>query len=87
MNIQIKPARVDGEEFLTVSQMAVITNRSAQTIYTLVKKGNVIRKMKSKKIIDRVLIPITEVEEFPFTNTGRNCQDEPYYYTKKGVIE
>ena len=87
MKVEIKPTIIDKKEYVTVSQMALLTHRSDQTIYSLIKKGNAIRKMESMRIIDRLLIPLSELEDFPFTYTGRNCQQEPYHYNKQGEIQ
>jgi len=66
--------------------MAAIINRSTQTVYALVSKGNIIRKMKSIKIADRVLIPVSELTQFPFTSCGMNNKETVYYYNSEGRI-
>ena len=86
MQKNIDVTEIQGTEYVTVSQMASLTNRSDQTIYALIKRGNKIRKMKSIKIVDRVLIPLSEYREYPFTYAGRNCQDIPYHYNEDGTI-
>lgn len=84
--VAIKELSVGGKKYFTVSQMAAIINRSTQTVYALVSKGNIIRKMKSIKIADRVLIPVSELTQFPFTSCGMNNKETVYYYNSEGRI-
>ncbi len=81
--IDLSPIDLKGE-FYTVRQFAFLTNRSPQTIYNLIKTGNSVRKLKSEKIELFSLIPMSELTEFPFTNTGRNAKISIYHYTKEG---
>ena len=67
ITLKIEPIKVGKFDYFTVSQMAALTNRSDQTIYNLILQGNAVRKMDSIKIAGRTLIPISELEEFPFT--------------------
>lgn len=85
MMIKIEPIELHGS-FYTVKQFATMTNRSPQTIYNLLKKGNSIRAMKHTKIENFVLIPRSELTEFPFTNTGRNARFSIYHYAEDGTI-
>jgi len=71
---------------MTVNQMASITNKSAQTIYSLIRKGNSVRKMESRKIADRLLIPLSELTEFPFTGCGTASATHVYHYNNEGRI-
>ncbi|MEJ2248069.1 MAG: hypothetical protein P8Y70_00230 [Candidatus Lokiarchaeota archaeon] len=84
--IEIKPIELNGILYISVKDMATITNRTDQTIYSLINNGNCIRKMKSRKIGSQVFIPYTEVVEFPFTSAGRNASDNVYHYTYEGEI-
>jgi len=86
MNITIEPIVIGKKKYFTIQQMASIINKSDQLIYSLTKKGNAIRRMKSMKIVDRVLIPCTELTEFPFTYAGAKPQDNIYYYNEEGKI-
>ena len=86
ISVQIKPIDIGGKKYFTVNQMGALTNKSNQTIYTLVNKGNAIRKMKSIRIADRVLIPINELTEFPFTWAGSHPKDNIYHYNENGII-
>lgn len=81
--IDLTPIDLKGE-FYTVRQFAFLTNRSPQTIYNLIKTGNSVRKLVSRKIELFSLIPISELTHFPFTNTGRNAQVSVYHYTEDG---
>jgi len=86
MKHNIVATMINDKEYVTVNQMAAITNRSGQTVYNLVKRGNSIRKMKSIKIGMSLLIPLSELEEFPFTLPGKNQHTKPYFYNKQGMI-
>ena len=86
ISVKIKPLKIGGKNYFTVNQMGALTNKSNQTIYTLINSGNAIRKMKSMKIADRVLIPIKELVEFPFTWAGSHPRDNIYHYTENGII-
>ena len=86
MQIDIKKIPINDIDYITVNNMARITNKSDQTIYTLVHKGNSIRKMKSIKISEKVLIPYTEVVDFPFTVAGKNARENIYHYNYEGKI-
>jgi len=86
MTLTIKPILIGKEKYFTVHQMAAIINKSEQLVYSLTKKGNAIRRMKSIKLVDRVLIPCIELTEFPFTYAGAKPQDNIYHYNKEGKI-
>ena len=73
-------------KYMTVNQMASITNKSSQTIYNLIRRGNSVRKMESIQVAGRLLIPINELTEFPFTGCGMNSAAHVYHYDKKGSI-
>lgn len=86
MNVNINPIMVGEVEYFTIGQMASMTNKSEQTIYGLIKKGNSIRKMRSIRITNRVLIPIAELMEFPFTYAGPNAKENIYHYNLAGKV-
>jgi len=86
ISVKIRPLEIGGKNYFTVNQMGALTNKSNQTIYTLINSGNAIRKMKSIKIADRVLIPIEELVEFPFTYAGARPKDNVYHYNENGII-
>ncbi len=86
ISVQIKPLNIGGKEYFTVNQMGALTNKSNQTIYTLLNGGNAIRRMKSIKIVDRVFIPVEELVEFPFTYAGAHPKNNIYHYDKNGII-
>ena len=85
LTVEIKPIVLDGVSYVTVTQMAVMTNRSDQSIYSLVLEGNSIRKMKVYRIAGRTLIPLSELTDFPFTFAGPHSSDNPYHYDKNGI--
>lgn len=64
---------IEGQEYLGVGQIADLTNRTVETIYALISRGNRIRKMKSILFFSRRLVPVEELFEFPFVICGRPC--------------
>ena len=86
MQVTISPITISGVKYISVREMAILTNKSDQTIYNLISKGNTIRKMKSTKVGATVMIPYIEVIEFPFTNVGKNAKDNIYHYNYNGQI-
>ncbi len=86
MEVTINPILIGSNKYYTVGQMAAITNRSEQTIYSLMKNGNAVRKMKNRRIGRTVLIPIEELTNFPFTYAGSNAAENVYHYDKNGII-
>ena len=86
MVISIEPTVVGGKNYFSIQQMASITNKSDQTIYGLISRGNAIRKMEHIKILDRILIPCSELTQFPFTYAGSNPKENTYHYDVKGKI-
>lgn len=86
VNITISPINIGSIKYYTVGQMGALTNRSEQTIYSLIKTGNSIRRMKSIKIGRTVLIPIEEYIEFPFTYAGTSANGLHYHYKLDGSI-
>jgi len=86
ITLRIEPIRIGKLDYLTVSQMAALTNKSDQTIYNLILQGNAVRKMKAIKIAGRTLIPYAELQNFPFTFAGPNAKDNVYHYNEKGEV-
>tara|TARA_R100001530_G_scaffold47110_2_gene35397 strand:+ start:489 stop:761 length:273 start_codon:yes stop_codon:yes gene_type:complete len=84
MEYKIKPININGAKFWTVNQFAFLTNRSDQSVYSLISKGNTIRKLKSFKFANRVLIPYKELTDFPFTPIGAGAKEKPYHYNEQG---
>ena len=77
--------KVDGELYFTIGAFALLTNRSAQTVRRYLKNGNRIRKLKMIRVVDRPLIPVAELTEYPFTVSGRNST-EIYHYDTSGKV-
>ena len=86
IEITVQTIKLENKEYLTVNQMAAITNKSTQTIYALIKKGNSVRRMKSLQVAGRLLIPVEELTKFPFTSCGINSASHVYYYDKHGKV-
>jgi len=61
---------VDGVEYYKVSTFAKLTKRSEQSVRLLVNSGNRLRKLKHIKIARSLLIPATELTDYPFCLVG-----------------
>ena len=82
---KITPLSINGEQYLTPLMFAHLVGVAENTIYRLINKGNVFRKMRANKdYFGRPLIPIVELTEFPFTKAGRYPQHDVYHYTFEG---
>lgn len=86
MQLKIKPININGKAFWTVNQFAFLTNRSDQSVYALINKGNTIRRLQAIKVANRILIPAEELEEFPFTPIGAGAKEKPYHYNEEGEM-
>ncbi len=84
-NEPLSPVQINGEDFYTVKQFAVLTNRSEQSVRYLIIKGNRIRKLLIKKLAEKPFIFAHELTDFPFTVAGKSI--DVYHYTKDGKIE
>ncbi len=87
LKIKIKLTHINGVDFISIKQMSRILNKSDQTIYNLIRKGNAVRKMKHIKIGGSIFIPYIEIEEFPFTYSGKNVPCSVYHYNYDGTIK
>ncbi len=82
--IHTEAIKIEDEYYYTVKQFAVLTNRTEQSVRTLILKGNKLRKLKCIKFAGKPFIPAAEFTAFPFTVAGRN--QTPYYYNLKGEV-
>lgn len=57
------------EEHITVGDFAKATGRFPNQIYDLINKGNKFRKLKVEKIKGQLMVPKSEIKEFPFNET------------------
>lgn len=77
--------KINGVDCYTIKQFAQLTNKTSATIYTLIKKGNKIRKLKSVRVDKyHVFVPISELTDFPFTCPGPNRDNSEYHYDEEG---
>ena len=76
--------KINSTEYYSVTDFARLTNKSEQTIRRYIIKGNKIRTLDAIKIRQSILIPITELTEFPFTVCGRS--NEVYHYNNDGQV-
>lgn len=79
-----EPTEINGHMYYQVKQFAMLTNRTTQSIYKLVKSGNAIRKLKAVYIGEKPYIPVEEVTDFPFISPGPFSEDNVYHYTLTG---
>ena len=64
--------RVGGKPYYTLKRFAELTKRSEQAIRLLIIKGNRLATLGSVKIGRSILIPCSELTEFPFCCSGRS---------------
>ena len=58
---------------------------SVQSLRYLIKEGNVVRKMKAIRDRGRILIPVKELQGFPFVRRGSALGSrEIYHYDSEG---
>lgn len=69
---------IEGEKLVTPTTFAYYVNKSPTAIYHLVKNGNRYRKMRSRKIGKHLWIYLSEITEYPFTESGVN--GKKYHY-------
>lgn len=65
-NLDLTPIACDGCYYYTVAQFAALVGLTRARVYSLVKKGNSIRKLHGINIGGKPLIDIRELNEFPF---------------------
>lgn len=76
--------KINNMDYYSVKDFADLTNKSEQTIRRYIIKGNKMRILNSIKINTSILIPISELTEYPFTICGRSR--EIYHYDNSGKI-
>ena len=58
MSVEVKPTNIDGTEFYTVQEFAVVVGKGVSQIYGFIKNG----LLKSEEKFNKTFIPATEVE-------------------------
>lgn len=86
MNIRIEPEVLNGKLYYTVRKFAQLTNKSEKAIYSLISKGNAIRKLKADMVLGHPMIPAEEFTAYVFTGPGRYPLKDLYKYTKEGLV-
>lgn len=76
---------INGVRYFTVKHFALATNRSEPNVRFLMAYGNRIRKIKVVYMMNKPMIPYSELTEFPFTLAGRNSSGV-YHYTEEGTM-
>jgi hypothetical protein len=74
-----EPFMYEGKKYYDIKTFAYIADKTTQTIYRLKDKGNVIRKLKSRVINGKPMIPAEEVHEFPFCDPGVDGYKKVHY--------
>jgi len=85
MSVLDKAELINDEYYFTINDFAAVVRKSAQNIRYLIAKGNRIRKLKTVYIVQRPMIPLSELTEFPFTMPGRKSK-EVYFYDEEGQV-
>jgi hypothetical protein len=80
------PTEINGTKYFRVKEFAALTNRTTQSVYSLVKKGNAKRKLLCTWIGDIPYIPASELTDFPFIKPGPYSENNVYHYTKEGEL-
>lgn len=79
--------KINGKEYLTVKDFALVVNRSISTIRQLLSAGNRIRRIKCEHVAGKPFIPFSEVTGFPFTISGRDFSTAfCYVYGADGMM-
>lgn len=73
----------NGERYFSVKHFAWATRRSEINVRHLIRDGNKFAKLKTVRIVGRIMIPYSELLKFPFTLSGRN-NTEVYHYDEAG---
>lgn len=77
--------QINGKSYYTVKQFADITNRTEQTIRKYITYGNKIRRLKALKVGHTLLVPTSELTDYPFTICGNN-NDSVYHFNELGKV-
>ena len=89
----VQSVNLDGVDYFTDLQIAALTGKSVRHVKDCHKKGNKIRKLKSRKINRAIFIPVTELFDFPFMIAGHKRQDPmgmgwiQRYYLEDGELK
>lgn len=60
--VEITPTKLNGKEYYTVTQFAVLMGCSPQNIYHAIKKGKGDNALSSITMLNQLLIPATELD-------------------------
>ena len=80
------PININGVMCYHVKQFAALTNRTTQSVYGLIRKGNSIRKLRVIYIERKPYVEAKELVEFPFTPSGPLSEKNIYHYNNQGDI-
>lgn len=82
----IQSISIDGVDCFTIKQFAKLVDRTAEYIRYLISTGNMIRKLKVRKIDTHVYLPVQEIFDFPFVTQGANS-NAPGAHVKEFFLE
>lgn len=83
----IEPLVINGKKVVTIKQFAAVTNRSTESVRQLISKGNRIRKIKVVHFGDKPYIPFSEIENYPFTVSGRSSKTVYKFFLNESQSE
>lgn len=71
---------IHGIEMIHISEASKLWNLCKPGIRHLIEDGNIIRKMKFYRDRSRLMIPIAEIEGYPFTERGKQSLGVVIYH-------
>ena len=80
----ITSTKIEGKSYFTIKEFAALTNRGRDSVWSLMLKGNRLRKLHYKRFFGKPFICADELTEFPFTVRGRSL--DIYHYDKNGKV-
>lgn len=81
----MKVYTIENIPMLHIAEFANITHRSIQSTRVLIERGNSIRKLKAFRDRSRLMIPVAELDGYPFTAQGSAVHaKEVFHYYKDG---
>jgi hypothetical protein len=78
------PMEIDGNLYYTLEQFATITGKTASHILRMTTAGNRIGKLKYARILNKTIIPVSELARFAWVRRGHGSITEIYTYLEDG---
>jgi len=87
-DIEKRRININGKDYLTIKDFAMIVNRSESTIRQLLYKGNRLRRLRCDHVGSKPFIPYSELTEYPFTVAGRDFTNAyTYEFDEEGKMQ